>query len=203
MLANLRPVAWRLLRRAPFAECYRNAATQPRVRSCAPAPDPDRNGRGRPPGDRVRPLRRHRADAQRGCCRRGDRARTISAGGERSHVLCGPGNNGGDGYVVAKLLDRGGVTVSAVGERRASREQRRGAGRRRMPRRGPNRSTISRPGRARSLSTRCSGPGCRNRWRRDAAVAIARCAEAKTPVIAVDLPSGISGESGNGAGTRR
>ncbi|SFK73852.1 yjeF C-terminal region, hydroxyethylthiazole kinase-related/yjeF N-terminal region [Mesorhizobium albiziae] len=115
------------------------------------------------------------------------------------HILCGPGNNGGDGYVVAKLLAAAGVAVSLWSS---------GA-----PRNGSDAALAAAecPLRPKPLGgfepapgsvaiDALFGAGLSKAVEGDAATAIARCAEAKTPVIAIDLPSGISGESGKALG---
>lgn len=114
----------------------------------------------------------------------------------RVHVLCGPGNNGGDGYVVAGLLHDSGadVTVWASGS----------------PREGSDAALAAleclvepRPlsqfaAEAGSIVVDALyGAGLSKPPSGDAARAIDIATELNLPVVAVDLPSGVSGDSGD------
>lgn len=113
----------------------------------------------------------------------------------RFAVLCGPGNNGGDGYVVARLLANAGHTVDlfADGEPRAASDAARAA--------------ADCPIRARTLGEfqpapgmvvidALYGAGLTRGLAGEAAIAARACRDADLPVIAVDLPSGVAGDSG-------
>jgi hydroxyethylthiazole kinase-like uncharacterized protein yjeF len=115
-------------------------------------------------------------------------------------VLCGPGNNGGDGYVVAKLLSDAGMPVRlwALGK----------------PRPGTDAAIAAAesPVKARSLSgfspikgsiviDALFGAGLSKAIEGDAARTIEKCNAAGVPVVAIDLPSGVSGDSGKVLGT--
>ncbi|QIA23711.1 bifunctional ADP-dependent NAD(P)H-hydrate dehydratase/NAD(P)H-hydrate epimerase [Mesorhizobium sp. AA22] len=113
----------------------------------------------------------------------------------RVHVLCGPGNNGGDGYVVARILQDSAVDVLvwASGSPKAGSDA--------------ALAVSECPVRPRPLSEFAAetgeilvdalyGAGLSKPLSGDAARAVEVATELNLPVVAVDLPSGVSGESG-------
>jgi len=115
-------------------------------------------------------------------------------------LLCGPGNNGGDGYVVAGLLHQAGMTVRvwALGK----------------PKRGTDAATAAAecpiaPQPLAQFSPTANtvvvdalfGAGLSKAIEGDAASAIDACNAAGVSVVAVDLPSGVSGDSGKVLGS--
>ncbi len=115
-------------------------------------------------------------------------------------VLCGPGNNGGDGYVAAQLLLEAGLEVMCF----ASALPRKGsdAMRASLFYKGP----VSNLGEFSAVSfggviDALFGAGLARDIQGSEAVAIDALNSSDVPVVAVDLPSGISGETGEVLGT--
>ena len=116
----------------------------------------------------------------------------------RVHVLCGPGNNGGDGYVVARLLGESGVDVTlwVSGEPRAGSDAAIAAAECSLERR-PLATFVAEPGSL--IIDALYGAGLSKDLSGDAARAVNIAAGLS--VVAVDLPSGVSGDSGHILGT--
>ena len=116
-------------------------------------------------------------------------------GMERFDVVCGPGNNGGDGYVVARLLAEAGLDV-LVWREQPPREGSDGAGAasRWQGETQPLAAFAPRPGSL--VVDALFGAGLSKPLEGPAAAAVEACRQAGTPVLAIDLPSGISGGSG-------
>jgi hydroxyethylthiazole kinase-like uncharacterized protein yjeF len=112
-------------------------------------------------------------------------------------VLCGPGNNGGDGFVVARLLSERGFLVRTgafenyKGDAAAMAEKWRGGRQALLPRVLDGAELVVDAMFGAGLSRPLEGAV------RDVALALA---DLKIPVVAVDLPSGISGDTGKQLG---
>lgn len=119
----------------------------------------------------------------------------------RFAVLCGPGNNGGDGYVAAGALAASGacVAVFALGETGSLKGDARlafeawGADVAPLPEFDPLAGDI--------VIDALFGAGLSRDVPSQVADVIAAVAEARLPVLAVDLPSGVSGRSGKPLGS--
>jgi ADP-dependent NAD(P)H-hydrate dehydratase / NAD(P)H-hydrate epimerase len=115
------------------------------------------------------------------------RVRQVVGGGygRRAVVVCGKGNNGGDGLITARTLAGWGmrVRVCELAD-------------------GINRAAFDREGFDRALSTAdvvvdaMYGTGFRGRLDGDAAWVVARLDEWTGPTVAVDIPSGVDGLTG-------
>ncbi|MEI7932786.1 MAG: NAD(P)H-hydrate epimerase, partial [Alphaproteobacteria bacterium] len=106
-------------------------------------------------------------------------------------VLCGPGNNGGDGYVVARWLKRRGWPVWVE---RAGPPQTADAQRKALRWRGRTLDLAAADGEAELVVDALFGAGL-SRPLSGTAEFRARAADARK-VIAIDVPSGIAGDTG-------
>ena len=128
-----------------------------------------------------------------------DAAMARLAGARRVHVLCGPGNNGGDGYVAARRLAERGVPVRLY----ALAPVRPGTDAQIAARRwtGPVDPLGDLAPAAGDLAIDALfGAGFSGALPERAAAALDRCRAAGCPVLAVDLPSGVNGDTGQGPG---
>jgi hydroxyethylthiazole kinase-like uncharacterized protein yjeF len=118
----------------------------------------------------------------------------------RIDVLCGPGNNGGDGYVVATQLARNGFDVAVWASA--------------VPRPGSDAEKAAaaclvapwpladfRPTNGSVVVDALYGAGLSKPVEGADAAAIDHCNDAGVPVVAIDLPSGVSGLTGQVLGT--
>jgi NAD(P)H-hydrate epimerase len=121
-------------------------------------------------------------------------------------VVCGTGNNGGDGYVVARCLANRGCRATAylLGKRDAVRgdaaihlEAYRGSGGRLVEVAAENRDEAKTAIREAALVVDAVlGTGLVDDVRGAATAAIEWIQEARCPIVSVDIPSGVSSDSG-------
>ncbi len=115
------------------------------------------------------------------------------AGARPVLVLCGPGNNGGDGYVAARHLAERGVQVrvAAAGEPASD-----GARWARSQWAGSVEPLTDSTAPAPSLIDALFGTGLKRGLHDDAAAQLVRLAAAARLAVACDLPSGVESDSG-------
>ena len=115
---------------------------------------------------------------------------------QRVAVLVGPGNNGGDGYVAARLLREAGLDVTVFASVPASSLKGDAAEAARRYAGSPELLEGFEPDRADVVIDAVFGAGLDRQVSASLAEIMRRTKAAGVPVVAVDLPSGISGASG-------
>ena len=116
-------------------------------------------------------------------------------------VLAGPGNNGGDGYVAARLLERAGWPVAVRRwDRRPGSDAAQAAARWRGPMVPFGPAEVRRAG---LVVDAVFGAGLGRRWMGSRPKRWLCAAAAAAPLLAVDVPSGVDGETGAVAASRR
>ncbi|QKD03949.1 NAD(P)H-hydrate dehydratase [Mesorhizobium loti] len=113
----------------------------------------------------------------------------------RVHVLCGPGNNGGDGYVVARLLAEAGMNVAvwAEGKQEAGSDASLASEACNLP---VNHLNYFDTTEGEVVVDALYGAGLSKNLSPYAQAASGISGAEKVPVVAIDLPSGVSGETG-------
>src|SRR6185369_10037605 len=116
-------------------------------------------------------------------------------------VLCGPGNNGGDGFVAARILAERGwpVRLALLGERTALKGDAAAAAARWT---GPVEALgAARLEGAALVVDALFGAGLARLIEGEAAAVIAALGANPIPVVAVDVPSGVDGATGQISGS--
>lgn len=123
-------------------------------------------------------------------------ARRLAAG-RRIHILCGPGNNGGDGYVAAQILAEMGENVRVSANAPPTSDLARDAASRWTGDVGP---LDALPIAGALLVDALFGVGLNRPLDGALAASLARHAGAAWRTLAVDLPSGLGGDDGGALG---
>lgn len=129
-----------------------------------------------------------------------DEAAQMWAAGARIAVLCGPGNNGGDGFVAARHLRERGydVRLALLGDRGALKGDAAAMAERYAGAIAPL-STFDLNG-AQLIVDALFGAGLTRPLDGAAAAAVEAMNASGCPIIAVDVPSGLDGTTGTAAG---
>ena len=118
-------------------------------------------------------------------------------------VVCGVGNNGGDGYVIARLARESGLTVRilTLGDPEKLRGDALTMARAWQAVGGDTEPLIALPNKTDLIVDAVLGTGLERKVSGDWAQAIDRINNHPAPVVAVDLPSGLHSDTGKVLGT--